>query len=352
MIKDVIQKLVEKKDLTDGEAIEIMSEIMSGEAKPSQIASFLTALRMKGETVEEITAFAKVMRERSLRINPQVNGKMIDTCGTGGDKVKTFNISTCAAFVIAGAQVTVAKHGNKAVTSSCGSADLLENFGLKLDVEPRSVEEAVEKVGIGFLYAPAFHPAMKHATPVRREICIRTVFNILGPLVSPAQVSNQVLGVYTPDLVEPLSYVLRNLGSESAMVVHGLDGLDEVSTIGITRISHLQKGMVKVYELSPGDFGVKKADPTEVKSSTLEGNVETAFKILTGKLKKGAKRDAVLVNASVGLVVARKTDDFKDGMELGRESIDSGRAYNKLRELVHFHGNDVSKLEELERRFA
>ena len=352
MIRDSIRRVIERKNLTAEEAARAMNEIMAGEATPPQIASFLTALRMKGETVAEITAFARIMRERSLHINPRIKGTLLDTAGTGGDRIKTFNISTCAAFVLAGAGVPVAKHGNRAVTSACGSADLLESFGLSLDSEPSRAEEAVEKIGIGFLYAPAFHPAMKYAAPVRREIGVRTVFNILGPLSSPAHVSYQILGVYDPALVKPVADVLSNLRSEGAMVFHGLDGLDEISTIGATKISQLRNGAVDTFETKPEDFGVRRAEPRDVEGSSLEKNVETAFKIISGVHKDGPKVDAVLVNVSAGLVVSGDAEHFATGVEIGRESIESGRAYKKLKDLVRFHKGSTSKLEELEKRFA
>ena len=241
MIKENIKKLVNGADLTHEESAASMKEIMSGEATNTQIGAFLTALRMKGETSNEITAFTSVMKQYCNQISPTVKGRLVDTCGTGGDKIKTFNISTTAAFVVAGADVAVAKHGNRSVTSKCGSADVLEMLGLNLSIVPEDVERAIEEVGVGFMFAPAFHPAMKYAIGPRREVGIRTVFNVLGPLTNPADANAQLLGVYDPRLTEPLANSLKSLGSEEAMVVHGLNGLDEISTIGKTRVSWLKE---------------------------------------------------------------------------------------------------------------
>jgi anthranilate phosphoribosyltransferase len=241
MIREGIQKLVEGADLTFEESREIMNEVMLGKATNSQTAAFLTALRMKGEVVEELIAFTSVMRSNCCTIHPKVQGRLVDTCGTGGDKIKTFNVSTAAAFVIAGAGVSVAKHGNRAVTSKSGSADVLEKLGLNINLEPKTVEGIIEKVGVGFMFAPTFHPAMKYAAETRREIGIRTVFNVLGPLTNPACANAQLLGVYDSKLVVPMAFALERLGCVEAMVVHGLDGLDEISTIGKTAIAHLKK---------------------------------------------------------------------------------------------------------------
>ena len=251
-------RLVERENLSHEDSREVMKEIMSGDATSAQLAAFLTALRMKGETVEEISAFAETMRENCRRIHPRVTGRLLDTCGTGGDRVKTFNVSTATAFVIAGAGVAIAKHGNRSVTSHCGSADVLERLGLNLNTNREAVECAIERIGIGFMFAPAFHPAMKHAASSRKEIGIRTIFNVLGPLANPASANAQLLGVYDAKLVEPVAYVLRKLGCEEAMVVHGLDGLDEISTIGTSAMAWLREGEVATLEIVPSDFGVKQ----------------------------------------------------------------------------------------------
>jgi anthranilate phosphoribosyltransferase len=353
VIKGGIRKLIDGTDLTYEESQEIMKEIMSGKATNAQIAAFLTALRMKGETVNEITAFTEVMKEYCRRINPSVNGRLVDTCGTGGDKIKTFNISTMAAFVVAGAGVAVAKHGNRSVTSKSGSADVLERLGLNLNLEPEAVKNAIEKVGIGFMFAPAFHPAMKYAIGPRRELGIRTIFNVLGPLTNPADANAQLLGVYDRKLTEPLAHALKNLGCEEAMVVHGLDGLDEISTIGKTVISWLREGEVTTVETIPKDFGVKLARPEDVKGTTPEKSAEITFKILNGCCDiNDPKREIVLVNGVAGIVVGGKAEDFSYGMELARESIDSGAAYKKLKTLIKSSNGNLSKLEELELNYG
>jgi anthranilate phosphoribosyltransferase len=353
MIKEGIQKLVDGTDLSFDESQGTLREIMAGEATNAQIAAFLTALRMKGETVEELTAFAKVMRENCVRIHPKVSGRLLDTCGTGGDKIKTFNVSTTATFVIAGAGVTIAKHGNRSVTSKSGSADVLERLGVNLTVPPEAVEKAIEQIGIGFMFAPAFHPAMKYAVATRKEVGIRTAFNILGPLTNPASANAQLLGVYDPKLTERLAYVLRGLGCEEAMVVHGLDGLDEVSTLGKTVISHLNGGEVATTETSPRDFGIKQASIETIQGATSEENAETLFKIINAISSEGdAKMDIVLVNAAAGLIIGGKAQNFAEGMELAKKSIRSGAAYTKLKALVRATCGDMSKLEGLEHKYA
>ena len=351
MIREGIQKLIEGSDLTFEESGEIMREVMSGKATNAQTAAFLTALRMKGEAVEELIAFASVMRKNCCQIQPRVHGRLVDTCGTGGDKIKTFNVSTAAAFVIAGAGVSVAKHGNRAVTSKSGSADVLEKLGLNLNVEPQAVQGFIEKVGVGFMFAPAFHPAMKYAAEPRREIGIRTVFNLLGPLTNPACANAQLLGVYDPKLVVPMAYALGQLGCEEAMVVHGLDGLDEISTVGKTAIAHLKQGKVTKTECVPSDFGVKTAKITDLQTSTSEESAEALFRILRGNTTSDAKAEIVLVNSAAGIIVGGKADGFRDGMEFARESIKSGAAYTKLKNLVKVSGGSLHRLEELEAKY-
>ena len=352
MIREGIQKLIEGYSLTSGESGEIMREVMSGKATNSQTAAFLTALRMKGEAVEELIAFACVMREHSSQIHPHVEGRLVDTCGTGGDRIKTFNVSTAAAFVIAGAGVVVAKHGNRAVTSKCGSADVLENLGLSLHLEPKAVERIIENVGVGFMFAPAFHPAMMYASEPRREIGIRTVFNLLGPLTNPACANAQLLGVYDAKLTATMAYALQRLGCEEAMVVNGIDGLDEVSTLGKTAIAHLRNGEVCELEVSPDDFGVKTACVYDLRVTTLEESTETLFKILSGNLTHGdPKMEFVFVNSTLGIMVGGKAKDFEEGMEIARESIECGKAYAKLKDLIKASGGTLSKLEELETKY-
>jgi anthranilate phosphoribosyltransferase len=353
MIREGIQKLIDGANLTFEEAQGVMREVMSGKATNAQIAAFLAALRMKGETVEELIAFAAVMREHCRRIHPRVEHRLVDTCGTGGDKIKTFNISTAAAFVVAGAGVALAKHGNRSVTSKSGSADVLEKLGLNLKMEPEEVQSTIEQIGVGFMFAPAFHPAMKYAIQPRREIGIRTVFNILGPLTNPASASAQLLGVYDPQLTAPMAYALKKLGCEEAMVVHGLDGLDEISTIGKTAVAWLKEGEVATMETEPKDFGVKQARIADIKGTTPDESAEILFQILSGQCSvEDSKMEIVLVNSAAGIIVGGKAEDFNYGMTIARESIESGAAYKKLKALIKASDGDLSKLEELESKYG
>jgi anthranilate phosphoribosyltransferase len=353
MILESITKLVEQENLSCEVAQQAMQEIMSGKATNAQIATFLTALRMKGETVEEIAAFAEIMREHCCRIHPQVTGRLLDTCGTGGDKVKTFNVSTAAAFVIAGAGVAVAKHGNRSVTSRCGSADVLERLGLNLGNAPEAVKRDIEQVGIGFMFAPVFHPAMKYAVSSRKEIGIRTIFNVLGPLTNPASANAQLLGVYDRRLIEPTANVLRKLGCEEAIVVHGLNGLDEISTMGKTAISWLREDKITNLETTPQDFCVNQVTAEDLSVSSPEESAETIFRILHGQSAADEpKMEIVLVNSAAGIIVGGKAENFLQGMEAARKSVDSGAAYKKLKELIHTSSGDLSKLEELESKYA
>jgi len=353
LIKQGISKLVDGIDLSYIEAEEIMKEIMSGAATQSQISALLTALTIKGETIQEISAFASVMREFCHRINPEVNSRLVDTCGTGGDRVKTFNVSTASAFVVAGAGVNVAKHGNRSVTSKSGSADVLERMGLNLNLEPEAVERVVEKVGIGFMFAPNFHPAMKHCIGPRREISIRTVFNILGPLTNPANAEAQLLGVYSKEWVEPLAYSLKKLGCEEAMVVHGAGGMDEISTIGKTSIAWLREGEVSLLEISPEQFGIEKAKAEEIDGTVPEQSAELIFRLLNGYLKRGDPRcDIVLLNAGAGILVGGKGNNLEAGIQLAEEAIDSGAAYKKMKSMIKASGGESAKLEELEQKYG
>ncbi len=353
MIREAIQLLVDRRDLSFELAQQSMREIMAGEATPSQIGAFLTSLRMKGETVEEITALAMVMRDNAVRINPNVNGRTVDTCGTGGDRLKTFNVSTAAALVAAGADVPVAKHGNRSVTSKCGSADVLEAVGVNLNVSPLTVQRAIEQVGIGFMFAPAFHPAMKNAIVPRREIGVRTVFNILGPLTNPANANAQVLGVYDPQLVEPMAKVLQKLGTEEAMVVHGIDGLDEISTIGKTKLAWLKDGQTTSKEITPQDLNLKQARPNEISGFDVEQSARLLVNIINGREDKlSTQLQMVLANAAAAIVVGGKADDLATGVEVGREAIASGRAYDKLKRLIACTNGDESKLERIESQNA
>ena len=352
MIAENIQKLVEGRNLTYREASEVMQEIMSEKVTNSQIAALLTALRMKGETVEEITAFAEVMRELCCRIHPNVSGRLVDTCGTGGDRTKTFNVSTAAAFVIAGAGIPIAKHGNRAVTSRSGSADVLERLGFNLNMQAADIQKTIEQVGIGFMFAPAFHPAMKHVAGTRRELGIRTVFNVLGPLTNPASATAQLLGVYDRKLTSVLAHVLKNLGCEEAMVVHGMDGLDEISTMGKTSIARLRNGKVTMTETTPRDFGIQRAELRELEVATPDESAEVIFRILSGCCDANdPKKEIVLVNASAGIIIGGKAENFNHGMELALTSINSGAAYGKLKALVKASGGNTTKLEELESKY-
>ncbi|MEM1547157.1 MAG: anthranilate phosphoribosyltransferase [Candidatus Methanomethylicia archaeon] len=352
MIREAIHKLIDKQDLTYIEAYESMREIMSGQATPAQIGAFLASLRIKGETIEEIIAFTTAMREFSFKIHPRINGRLIDTCGTGGDKIKTFNISTASAFIAAGVGVKVAKHGNRSVTSKCGSADVMEKLGFNLAVNPETVEKAIESIGIGFMYAPVFHPAMRNAANPRREIGVRTVFNILGPLSNPASINAQILGVYDESLIEKIVKVLMRLGLEEAMVVHGLNGLDEISTIGETRIAWLKSGEIKMMSIKPEDFGVRKASIEEISGTDPNESAEIMFKILYGLLRDGdPRRDIVLINAAASIIIGGKAESFSYAMELARESIENGLAYKKLKDLISFCNGDSSRLEELEEKY-
>lgn len=349
MIKEAIQQLADHKDLSFETAQQSMREIMEGEATPAQIGAFLISLRMKGETVDEITALATTMREHSVRINPHVQGRMVDTCGTGGDLLKTFNVSTTAAFISAAGGVTIAKHGNRSVTSKCGSADVLEAVGVNLNVGPSTVEKAIEQIGIGFMFAPAFHPAMKNAILPRREIGIRTVFNILGPLTNPANANAQVLGVYDQELVEPITRVLQRLGLEEALVVHGTDGLDEISIIGPTKVGWLKDGNITTKTLQPNDIKLEKAKIDDISAYDTARSARIMIDILNDVEKEGsARRQMAIANAAAALLVGGKVDDLPTGVDLGNEMIENGKAYEKMKQLIKYTNGDESKLERIE----
>ncbi|MCL5074221.1 MAG: anthranilate phosphoribosyltransferase [Chloroflexi bacterium] len=331
MIKETIAKVMERQHLSETEAEAVMQEIMHGEATPVQIAAFLVALRMKGETIEEIIGCARAMRANAIpvRVNREV---LVDTCGTGGDGSGTFNVSTIAAFVVAGAGLAVAKHGNRAVSSHCGSADLFQALGIRLEITPDQVARCIDEVGIGFLFAPLHHPAMKHAIGPRREIGARTIFNILGPLTNPASANVQVLGVYSPALAEPLANVLRGLGTRCAFVVHGADGLDELSTTGVNQVVALRDGSVKTYPLDPQELGLPKSNLAELRGGDVSENVRIAYHVLRGE--PGPARDIVLLNAAAALVAGGKASALQEGLEVAAESIDTGRALRTLEKLI------------------
>jgi len=334
MIADLIKKSVAGVDLTSEEANAAMSEIMAGEASPVQISAFLVAMRMKGETTTEVTEFARVMRQHVRTVKP-TRRPLVDTCGTGGDAVKTFNVSTAAAFVAAGAGVAIAKHGNRSVTSKCGSADVLEALGIRFDLTPEEAAKCVDEIGLGFMFAPSYHPAMKHAMPIRRELALRTVFNMLGPLTNPAGAEAQVLGVYAPELTELHAGVLQNLGSSRAFVVHGEGGVDELSIFGATRVSELRDGEVRTYDVTPEDFDLPRAaGPHEVEGNSPEDNAKRLVSILAGA--DGPARDMVLLNAGAAVAAGGLCSDLKAGINLAAEAIASGAAMEKLRQLQVF----------------
>jgi len=319
MIKEAITKLVDGANLTETESEAVMEEIMTGQATPAQIASYLTALRMKGETVEEITGAAIVMRNKAARI--RVNDPdAVDTCGTGGDRLHTFNISTTAAFVVAGSGVTVAKHGNRSVSSMCGSADVLRALGVNIDIPPERVEKCINEIGIGFLFAPLYHPAMKHAAAPR-----------LGPLTNPAGAARQLIGVYSAHLTDILAQVLLNLGARHCLVVHGSDGLDEITTTGETIVSEGKAGEVKTYSIRPSDFGMSTSTVEDLRGGSAEENARIVVQILEGE--KGPKRDVVLLNAAAGILVSGKVSDFSHAIIEAEKSIVAGAALAKLETL-------------------
>ncbi|OFV99522.1 MAG: anthranilate phosphoribosyltransferase [Acidobacteria bacterium RIFCSPLOWO2_12_FULL_54_10] len=337
-----LRQVVEKKDLTKDQAEAVMNEILSGGASTTAIAALLTALRMKGETVEELTGFATVMRAKAAHVRPKLTVEeaiadtgrdaLVDTCGTGGDASGTFNISTAAAFVVAGCGVRVAKHGNRSISSRCGSADVLEALGVNLGLSPDGIARCIEEVGIGFLFAPALHPAMKFAMPARRELKIRTVFNLLGPLSNPAGASAQVVGVYDAKLTGMIARVLAALGLKRGFVVHGSDGLDEITNTGETSIAEIVNGSVKEWTLRPEAVGIARCQLSDLQGGDVNENVRIIREILEGKL--GPKRDIVLMNAAAALVAAGHASDMKDGILLAAQSIDSGAAKRKLEALV------------------
>lgn len=329
-IQEAITKLIDGRDLSRAEMTMVMNQIMSGEATDAQIGAFLIGLRIKGETVDEIAGAATVMRQKATPI-ATMHAVVVDTCGTGGDHSGTFNISTTAAFVAAGAGLCVAKHGNRAATSQCGSADVLKALGVNIEASPEVVSRCLDEVGIGFLFAPALHGAMKHAIGPRREIGARTIFNALGPLTNPAGASRQVVGVYSPALTETLADVLKALGSNRAFVVHGADGLDEITLTGPTRVSELKDGRVSTYEVRPEAFGLKPVDGRALKGGEVEDNAQMALSVLKGET--GPKRDVVLLNAAAALVVGDKAADLGEGIGIAAEVIDSGKALAKLEAL-------------------
>lgn len=344
MIKEAIGKVVLRQDLIETEMIEVMNQIMGGEATPAQVGAFLTALRMKGETIEEIAGAARVMRDHATPIRvgkaldidrEEINldrETILDTCGTGGSGTKSFNISTTVAFVVSACGVKVAKHGNRSISSACGSADVLEALGVNLNVTPQQVESCINEVGIGFLFAPALHGAMKHAIGPRREIGIRSIFNILGPLTNPAGADRQVLGVYDEKLVDMLAKVLAKLGCRRGFVVHGQDGMDEITLTGPTRVAEINAGQVSVSTIEPEDFGLRRCLLSDLQGGDAGENAAIVRDILTGN--EGPKRDVVLLNSAYALVASGIVENVESGLQKASSTIDAGLAKAKLEGLV------------------
>jgi len=332
MIREAINTLVSGESLSMEQAADVMNEIMSGEATPAQFGAFVTALRLKGETVDEIAGMARVMREKALRVN--VSGLLVDTCGTGGDSSNSFNISTAAAFVVAGAGLKVAKHGNRSMSSQCGSADVMEALGVKIELGPEQVGECIEQAGMGFMFAPTFHPAMKYAAAPRREIGIRTVFNILGPLTNPARAQAQVIGVPNEELGEKIALALRRLDCKHALVVHGRNGMDELSITGKSLVWEVRNDLefVADYHVYPEDLGFERVGLDVIRGGTPQENAEILRRVLKGE--KGPHRDVVLMNAAAALVAGDMVESLQEGVKLAAEAINSGKAMEKLERLI------------------
>lgn len=332
MIREAISKLMNRSDLSRQEAEAAMYEMMDGTATPAQMAAFLTALRLKGETMQELAGCAHAMRERAIRVSPQ-RQDLVDTAGTGGDGAGTFNISTTAAFVIAGAGLGVAKHGNRAMSGRSGSADVLEALGVLIDIPPAQVAQCIDEIGIGFMFAPRLHPAMKNVTPVRKELGVRTVFNLLGPLTNPAQAPAQIIGVFDGAYARPMAQVLKTLGSRAAFVFHSQDGLDELTTTAVNHVTYFTNGVVHQDELDSRDLGLERAERGELRGGAPEENAAITRAILDGA-ERGAPRQVVLLNAAAALVAGGKAADLREGLERASDSIDSGRAAVALAGLV------------------
>ena len=333
MFRENLNKIVQRHDLSETEMSQMITEIFSGNVTDAQIGALMAALATKGETFEELAGAARAMRRKALRIQASA-ATIVDTCGTGGDGAQTFNISTTTAFVVAGCGVTVAKHGNRSISSRCGSADLLEVMGVKLDIDPEIVEEAVQEIGIGFLFAPLFHGAMRYAAKARKEVGLRSIFNMLGPLTNPAGANCQLLGVYAPELTEMFAHALQLLGAKRAFVVHGHDGLDEISVCAPTRVSELKDGLIRTYDITPEQFFGSRANAAELLGGNPEENAAITRKILDGE--KGPKRNVILLNTAAALVAAGKAEDFQEGIRMAEISIDEGAAAEKMEALVRF----------------
>ncbi len=333
MFREYLKKIVDRQDLQQSEMSEVLSDIFSGDITDAQVGAFMAALATKGETFEELAGAAQAMRRRAVRVDVPA-AAVVDTCGTGGDNANTFNISTTTAFVVAGCGVTVAKHGNRSVSSKCGSADLLETLDINLNTDPEIVEEAIGEIGIGFLFAPLYHGAMKYAMKARKEVGLRSIFNMLGPLTNPAGANCQLLGVYAPELTEMFAQALKMLGSKRAFVVHGHEGLDEISVCGPTRISELNEGVIRTYDISPDQFFGEIADPQELIGGQPDQNADISRKVLQGE--KGSRRNVVVLNSAAALVAAGHAGDFGEGIQQAEAAIDSGSAEAKLEALVQY----------------
>lgn len=331
VFKDVLQQLLNRQDLTHAQMLDIMRQVMQGELTPAQIAGLLIGLRMKGETVEEISAAAQVMRELSTKVEIRDTAHLVDTCGTGGDGIQTFNVSTVSAFVAAAAGAKVAKHGGRSVSSTCGSADVLEALGVSVNLAPQQVADAVDEIGIGFMFAPNHHSAMKHAAPVRRELGVRTLFNLLGPMTNPAGAKRQVMGVFHKDLTGLLARVLQRLGSEHVMVVHGADGMDEISFTGDTYVAELKEGEVREYVINPARFGMPIQALQAIRIKDAAESKAMVLDVLAGKT--GPARDIVLLNAGAAIYVSGLVDSIEAGVAKAADVIDSGAARQKLDQL-------------------
>ena len=329
--KEALQQLLNREDFSHSQMLEIMRMMMSGELTAVQISSLLMGLRMKGETVDEIAAAAKVMRELSTKVSIEDTSHLIDTCGTGGDGIQTFNVSTVCAFVAAAAGAKVAKHGGRSVSSTCGSADVLEALGVNVNLSPEQVAKCVEKIGIGFMFAPNHHSAMKHAAPVRRELGIRTLFNLLGPMTNPAGAKRQVMGVFHKDLTVLLAKVLQRLGSEHVMIVHGADGMDEISFTGDTFVAELKDGVITEYTINPSQFGMHRHELKTIQVQNAEESKAMILDVLSGK--KGAGRDIVLLNAGAAIYVSGVANNLQSGISMAAFVIDKGLAMAKLQDL-------------------
>ena len=333
MFKENLSKIVKRENLNEEQMSQMITEIFSGDITDAQIGAMMAALATKGETFEELAGAARAMRRKALRIQTSA-ATVVDTCGTGGDGAHTFNISTTTSFVVAACGVTVAKHGNRSVSSQCGSADLLEALGVKLDTAPEIVEEAVQDIGIGFLFAPLYHGAMRFAAKARKEVGLRSIFNMLGPLTNPAGANCQLLGVYAPELTEMFAHALQLLGAKRAFVVHGHDGLDEISVCAPTRISELKDGLIRTYDISPEQFFSERAKPADLLGGNPEENAQITRNILNGE--KGPKRNVVLINAAAALVAAGQVEDLKQGIRMAETAIDDGDAARKMEALIKY----------------